>query len=612
MDSENNQVTASLGKYTMTLIPWITNINDDYLVQWANKGLLRRGKKQLEKLIAADGLSDWQLDDSVAGATIDGFEQQLTAVGFDHLSCSCAATGPCFHLICFLLGLQTLAVNRPEGTDSNADSRADTDANISPAVGEAISESDLPPWHISEAGERERQLGKAHVTKAQRQVLQGVPVDWQETGSALTGSIELNRTFNVHIPRAGGLAVSLCSCKKEKCEHRALLVLTWCIAQGLMAPPEDKSALDPWQGQVLEQVEQWLNQLAQQGMSSVTRLLLDQGDRLITELKQADLPKPAYLVERINGLLRLEWQRQLISSPDRLRTALAELYAHLLALRTEPMPQPLRILAGEHKRRFNPVRQLDLIGIGAEEWSVSTDASSSSGVNSSESDKLRTRVYFYSPSQQRFYTVSYQGNRGQNIESAYLGNCAVNRLLHSRFTLAQGWSSADGGISTRQGTHITEVSPLTVQAVLEQSVSVNAQINAIAEQMIHNPYDKTPSRLGIVRCESMTALTFANTLQQWRSECTDLDGNRVIVAIDATTENEMAINRWQQYCQDATAIFGRWHYQYQGQQYQGQQYQGQSQKLTFFPIALYGCDWVQFLRLDYAYSEKNCSKVKHV
>ncbi len=573
MDSENNQV-----KKNMSLIPWITNIDDDYLVQWANKGLLRRGKKQLDKLLAVDALSDWQLDESVAVAVIDGFEQRLTAVGFEHLACSCPATGPCFHLICFLLGLQTLAADQPSA-GSNSDTKSDTGADATPAgvvaektdsepvsdeeTAEANNAAVLPPWHISDDAERDQLFGKANVNKALRQVLQGVSVDWQEMDSALTASIELKRTFNVHIPRAGGLPVSLCSCKKERCEHRALLVLTWCIAQGVMAPPEDKSALDPWQSMVLEQVEQWLNQLAQQGMSSVSRLQLDQGDRLITELKQADLPKPAYLVDRVNGLLRLEWQRQLISSPDRLRTALAELYAHLMALRSEPMPQPLRVLAGEHKRRFNPIRQLDLFGIAAEQWSVSSDAE-----NDSEVDNLRTRVYLYSPSQRRFYNVSYQGGRGQSFHNAYLGNKWVKSLMHSRFTLAQGWGSADGGLSTREGTHITEVSAIAIDTVLQQRVSLNEQISAIADQMITNPYDKTPSRLGIVQCEFMNVLNFESTRQQWRGECIDVDGHSVTVAIDATTENEMAINKWQQYCQDATAIFGRWHYQYQGQNYQ--------------------------------------------
>lgn len=572
----------------MSVIAWISNINDDYLSQWANKGLLRRGHKQLQKLIDGELLSAWKLDESGAAGVIDGFEQALRAAGFEHLSCSCPAPGPCFHLIAFLLGLQRLAVKLSDQSANNIAEQLAVAALAQPdnnAPSAHSAEPELPPWLISDAAEREQLLGRTDISKALKLLVQNVAVDFQETASALTASVELKQIFTVYIPRTGGLAVSLCSCKKARCEHRALVILSCCIDQGLLQRPKDDCAITPWQKLVLQQLEQWLNQFAEQGMSSVSKLLLDHCERLTSELKQADLPKPAYLLSRVNALLRQEWQRQLISSSDRLRVALAELYAHLLALRSEPIAQPFKILAGEHKRSFKVIRNLDLFAIATEQWRPSV--AGSNDINK----RHKLKIYFYCPSQCRFYTVSYQVSTGQNLGNVYLGNYSLKTLLHSRFTLTHSWCSADGGLSTRQGTYIAEVAPLEFDALFAQRFSVNEQIAEIAEQMIANPYDRKAVRLAIVQCDAMNSLTFASITQQWQGTCVDIDGNNLLISIDGTLENAAAINKWQQFCQQSTAVFGRWQYQ--------------EQQLTFVPIALYGCNCAHYLHVDGAYAEVN-------
>ena len=592
------------------MISWIHDINDDYLVHWANKGLLRRGKKQLDKCLADEATfkTDWSITDTGAKAQIDGHEQHLTDAGFEHLSCNCAANGPCFHLVCFLLGLKHLAsqqvtdnsthdtqqpqvCDQPERTSkqpTQANKQLHDEENCAPiTLQEEHSQSPKIgplPWQFDSYEEIEKHFTKAAFNKAQRYLLQSMPVSWQETESALTGQVQLKQVYNVHIPKNGGLKLSLCSCEKPQCEHRALLVLSWCIEQQRILPPTRDEALLPWQRTVLHDLGRWLNQIVQYGISSVTKLQIEQGERLAIELKQADLPRPAFLLSRVTTLLTLEWQHQLISSPDRLRAALAQLHAYRKALLVSPLPQPLNQLAGEHKRRFVANTGLDLIGIAAEELRrVKKDDEAL--INTQPSFK----VHFFSPTQQRFYSVIFQGLNGNSFHNALLGNGQVQRLLHASFILNKGWCSADGGISTKEDTHIKRITPSPLVDMLAQLPSVNTQITQIVNKIRANPYDDHAPLFGIIRSDAFNALELNEVHQQWQTQCEDNEGRNINIVIDAIEQNTSAFDTWQTHSKNAVAIFGRWHYD--------------MQHLQFTPIAMYGQDWAEYLYLNYSFSE---------
>ena len=593
----------------MTMISWIHDINDDYLVHWANKGLLRRGKKQLDKCLADEATfkANWSITDTDATAQIDGHEQKLTDAGFEQLSCSCAANGPCFHLVCFLLGLkhiankqvsdsgvndtqQYLASNLPVHANKQPESRQPKDEEpCEPATSQKEQHQSPPkigppPWQFDSYEDIAKHFTKAAFSKAQRYLLQSMPVNWQETESALTGNVQLKQVYNVHIPQNGGLNLSLCSCDKPQCEHRALLVLAWCIEQQRILPPARDEALLPWQRTVLNNLGNWLNQIVQYGMSSTTKLQIEQGERLTIELKQADLPKPAFLLSRVTALLTLEWQHQLISSPDRLRAAVAQLYAHKKALLVSPLPQPLNQLAGEHKRRFVACTGLDLIGIAVEELRrVNKDDETVT------STKPNFKVHFFSPTQQRFYSVIFQGLHGNSFRSALLGNCQVQRLLHASFILNKGWCSADGGISTKEETHIKGITPIPLHDMLALLPSVNTQITQIVNKIRENPYEEHAPLFGVIRSDVFKTLELNEVHQQWQTTNEDSDGRNIHIVIDAIEHNTSALDKWQAHSQNAIAIFGRWHYD--------------MQNLQFTPIAMYGKDWAEYLSLNYSFSE---------
>lgn len=66
-------------------------------------------------------------------------------------------------------------------------------------------------------------------------MLHAVPVRLTEDDIDLTEVIDDKKEFTVRIPRNGGLAASLCSCKSERCVHRALAVL---VKEGTFRPED--------------------------------------------------------------------------------------------------------------------------------------------------------------------------------------------------------------------------------------------------------------------------------------------------------------------------------------------------------------------------------------
>lgn len=548
---------------SMTLIDWIVSVDDDYLAQWANKGLLRRGKKQFQKCIESGALPDsWVLTSRDARADIDGYQQCLNAIGVDHLQCSCAAVGPCFHLIAFIYGLQQLAGavtenNQAETPKSSPDNMETTEDDL--ANQGTISNPERMPWHVMDLDSLATLFTKAQMKKAIQYYHQGVAVKWQETPKSLSATIDLKQTYQVRISSAQNLATSLCSCQQSNCEHRALALLVFAVDSGSIIVPYDVEVLNDWQYQLLEQVQLWLNGLAQQGMIGMNKLQLDKGSRLSLELKQADFPRPAFLLAQVvQQLLPQQSSRQSPLQNEQgsqlLQSHLAQLYAHLQALKSQPLRQPLNQLAGLHRRQFSLVRSLDLFGIGVEQWQNSEGLS-------------RFKYWFYNPNAQAFYSVNYLSEQGESLNTALLGNRYMSSLMNAQCQLTHGWASRDGGISQREGTLISHVSPLasdeeklSLTAMLASFKTLPAQMAEITHHIRTNPYDRAIAHQGVVRCHHLKPLEVDRLNQCWRTTCYDELGAAFTVRIDAAAESYI-VDNWQAHYQDAEAVFGRWQWQ---------------------------------------------------
>jgi hypothetical protein len=514
----------------MNLHEWLIGINDDYLLAWANKGLLRRGIKML----AQQDPNPWTLDESHACASLDGWEQRLDGVGFEHLSCGCPAMGPCHHLIAFLLGLKQRLLQEGEETTQ-------------------VASEDGAPWLITDPTERQASLGKTHLERARRWLAQGLAGSLREDDQGLKAELPEPLSAQVIIPRAGGVAHSLCSCKEPRCGHRALVVLLACREAGLDADKDDQvDALTDAQREVLASLDQWLRQLALQGMSGIPRLHIEQGRALVTELQQVDLPLPARQLARVAEMLEQEWRRQSVSSPTRLRQGLAILSAHVGALVRQPLPQPLRNLAGQHRRHYVQQHDLDLLGVATEVWETLSGYRGYS-------------AYFYAPEAACYYQLSEARKADQELDwnpasalfQARFGEQKISALLGSRMRMLKGWCSPDNRLSAREGCQLEEVHPLSVSELIGYGESLSQLAVRLTEKARLNPYEMDLHAYGLVAIEGRLTLAFDRYRQHWQGEVSDPQGKVFKLSLAGTGLGNRAARRLKK-LSIVKALFGRW------------------------------------------------------
>jgi hypothetical protein len=517
----------------MTLREWLTSINDDYLVAWANKGLLRRGYK----LLTTQNPHDWTLNTETAQATLDGTEQHLDGIGFESLRCGCPSVGPCHHLIALLLGLKQRQEEETAATDS-----PQPEGESAPAS----------PWLLTDMTERQILLGKSHLQRARRWLAQGLEGTLIENVTGLNAELPEPLSARVVIPRGGGIAMSLCSCKEPHCAHRALVVLQACRDAG-MVEEEHVDALTIAQREVLEPLNQWIRLLVLQGMSGIPHLHIERAHALVTELQQVDLPLPARQLARVAEMLEQEWRRHSISSPSRLREALAMLLAHVGALERQPLPQPLANLAGSHRRRYSLRRDLDLVGLAAEVWETLSGYRGYS-------------VYFYAPEEAGYYQLSEARKRDQEpnwlpepaLAQARLGKYKIGDLIGARFRMQRGWCSRDRRFSIREDCQLSKPEPLPYATLLRYSSDLPRIAQHLADKVRHNTYglDLLPYAITVV--DGPATLLFDHYQQRWQGEAKDLRGRIFKLSLSSTALGNLAAQRLQN-APSVQALFGRWH-----------------------------------------------------
>jgi len=409
---------------------WLREIDEGYILDWANRGLLRRGHKLAEGL-AVDSCG---LYAQGGWGHIDGREQRLNAPGFNALHCSCPATGPCHHLVALLLCLKRQA--QVDSVDSGGEG------------------ADRPAWLLIDPGQREKSLRKPYLQRAARLLRQGVTVTLEIAPQGLIGKIREREDYLVRIPASAGIAGSTCTCGAEHCAHRALAVLEALRQHGDYDPhgAGDKLLSEKRTG-CIEQVLSWMRHLVLLGESSLGLATIERGQALVSELQQLDLAQPSRELQGLLQRLSEELSAQSGSDAAGIRRSLAPLWARLRALASRPLPQALQDLCGVHKRFYRRIDQLLLYPTGIEIWGQSDRAQGLS-------------FYLYAPREQRWYQHGQVRSRQQAetsnwspqrcLQQESWGDGPPYRALDGKsLLLVTGWVSADAQLSGRPGTRVT-------------------------------------------------------------------------------------------------------------------------------------------------------------
>ena len=209
--------------------------------------------------------------------------------------------------------------------------------------------------------------GKALVARAVRALLHGMPVEFAEAGVVLARFPTRNVTCR-WMP-GGGLAGMVCSCHApEACEHKVAAVLAIQVASNRRrledvepAAREAAAGAPRTRAEVLDSVSDVARKLVALGTTRLSRTTAERLRTLAISAHGVDLPRLERVLRTLADDVELGLARAAPrpTRPDCSRARQRRGLAH--ALRTRPTP----LLIGEHRTEYEPVGDLELVGLGA-------------------------------------------------------------------------------------------------------------------------------------------------------------------------------------------------------------------------------------------------------
>lgn len=375
----------------------LARFDDDAFAALANRGLLRRARKDLEKEAA-------QLVEETPTAmalTFGGHRIDFDARGVAHARCSCPANGVCQHILAAAI---TLAA--PARADESPPADAPADADV------------LEPLRAALLALKASELGK-HAGKA------GYRWAWQfvqdlNAETDLTISGERNLVIAFRHPRlafrymGGGLDSLLADVDIKQVEkYRVAAVLAFQRAHGqeIAAPETDKpqtAALDLGKDHALAEstpaalaesrarlaaaIRQLGRECVTLGLSHFSPGIQERFSTLAVWAQGAQCYRLALLLRRIADHVEMLLERAGGADEHRLFDELTLAYALVTAIESaasrgsSPMP-----LLGRARNEYEDAGQLELLGLGSHAWR-------------SASGYLGLTQLFWSPADKSFYS----------------------------------------------------------------------------------------------------------------------------------------------------------------------------------------------------------------
>jgi hypothetical protein len=324
-------------------------LDDDALAALANKGLVRRARKDLKKappkFIAADERS--------VTLELEGFTVRLTQPA-NRSTCTCSA-GVCRHVLAGFIFIRERIAS------------ADAPPSIEPPTGEpktstvadellAIDEAALASW-----------AGKPLVRRAAIALARGSEID--ETPAAVIVRLPAQNITVRWV--GGGLDAMICSCHAPGgCEHKVAAVLAFrahrsgqpvalpeAILQASAGAPRSRD-------EVRQSVQTLLEEMIALGLSRVSSATEQRLRTLAISAHGVDLPRLERMLRGLADEVSLALKRDAAASSGSLLSTAARISALCAAL-----ARPTHGIVGEHRSLYLPVAgSVELVGLGARRW----------------------------------------------------------------------------------------------------------------------------------------------------------------------------------------------------------------------------------------------------
>jgi len=342
---------ASKDDLISKIVAVIASFDDASWEALANKGLLRRARKDLEKGLTIE-IEETTHDSLII--KVPPFAVTMSAAGPASATCTCPSPGVCQHILAAGLYLQTL--NSPSSkakTGPTADSIRQEIALITPET--------LKSW----AGAVDYRAG---LTLLEKNSLPTI-VEYGETVviRLMPSTIEVR-----FVPGAGLAGMILPKRQGKRAGVAALLALRRTLGQEIpsaVAQPAlvDLSGTPRTKKEILESSCAVLEEAVAIGLSHVSPAV---GNRLVTlavSAQAAGLPRVSLALKTVSDEIDSILQRLARADEARLLFLISRVYALMESIRSGG-EDPGSALAGINRAQYVDVPEIELSGIGAYTW----------------------------------------------------------------------------------------------------------------------------------------------------------------------------------------------------------------------------------------------------
>ncbi len=358
---------------------WLEDVDDDYLIGIANKGIVKRAYKDREE-------GNYQVLSLDREAEVSaGGEKVVIKMPLGESQCSCPSRSICRHVILGILALkekaeEALGQEQDDGQEvrqQNQDEGQENQPGEKPEEGENVLASKLME-EISAYPDTaiRRALGSRH--------LQGI---LEQKKASQLPLITYSSVITVEMAGMGQtvkllspLEHSSCTChKKDLCIHKAAALL-WCkLEKGMIRAEElegenlGEPAFDRKQiKETARQMKSFLEELIHTGLARVSPDVADQMERFATISHNARLAEFEGYFRALQDSYGNYFGRKASFRTKNLMEQFSRLYRRVELLLGAKSDKEIAELAGEFKAEYLPAGTLELTGIAIEHFESQT------------------------------------------------------------------------------------------------------------------------------------------------------------------------------------------------------------------------------------------------
>lgn len=350
--------------------------DEDALTVFANAGLLRRARKDLDNEKVA------LIDAENGQFSSDGQQVTLDAAGIQKASCDCAASGCCKHILAAILWLQT---NKTLSNVPSENNVVDAEDILSQAAIEIAEFTPLLPTLLALEPELLiKKTGKPACRTAIKLIEQ-----WEQH-TLITE--DLGTQLKIQLPdieepviflQGGGYdgMLSPFSDAQKKAFHLAIVAKLfeqhnqpWPWPDDLAVVNSSKRPLIAEELTLINTIEQFIADLLRQGLSHISASSATQLHLLNMSARAEGLPRLASYLRTLSTQVKLLADRHFTMDESRVLRLLAQISAYLFQL-SQATPEQLKELRGQLRRQYDDKKaSLSLIPIGANWWTAQSGA----------------------------------------------------------------------------------------------------------------------------------------------------------------------------------------------------------------------------------------------